>query len=158
VAQRLTNAEPALQPRHRAHLDQKLLPHQPVDHQQRVGRIGAAGEQARELARAILHEFRNVLRVHQIGGEVDDVGEACALRGERDAEIGKDLGALCVEVGGRPAVAVSADLAGDEQELRRFDARDVRILPERLAEAVGVEHLNAGHRALRNDRCGGVAE
>jgi len=32
---------------------------------------------------------------------------------------------LPVEVGGRPAVAVGADLAGDEQELRRFDARDL---------------------------------
>ena len=115
----------SLHRRHRAHLDQKLLPHQPVDHKQRVGRIGAAGEQARELAHAVLHEFRDVLRVHQIGGELDDVGEACALRGERGAEIGKDLGALRVEVGGRPAVAVDADLAGDEQELRRLDACDV---------------------------------
>ena len=50
-----------------------------------------------------------------------------------------------VEVGRGLAVAVGADLARDEQELRRLHARDLRILPERLAEAVGVEDLDVGH-------------
>jgi hypothetical protein len=60
------------------------------------------------------------------------------LRGERGVEIGKDMRALRVEIGRRPAVAVDTDLAGDKQELRRLDACDVRILPEWLAEAVGL--------------------
>src|SRR5262244_3799577 len=53
-----------------------------------------------------------------------------ALRSEGGTEIGKDVGALRIEAGGRPAVAVNADLAGDEQELRCLDPRDMRILPE----------------------------
>src|SRR5262249_59861437 len=87
----------------------------------------------------------DILRVHQVGGELNHVGEIRALRSEGGTEIGKDLGALRIEAGGRPVVAVNADLAGDEQELRCLDPRDMRILPERAAEAVGVDHLNAGH-------------
>src|SRR5262249_59683970 len=71
--------------------------------------------------------------------------QTCALRGERGAEIGKDLGALRVEVGRCLTVGGGADLAGDEKKLRRLDARDMRILPKRLTEAVGVDHLNARH-------------
>jgi len=55
-----------LQRRDRAHFDQKLLLHQTVDHEQRVGWIGAAGEQFWEFAGAVGHEFRNVLGVHEI--------------------------------------------------------------------------------------------
>jgi len=79
------------------------------------------------------------------------------LRPQARREIGEDLGALRVEIGGRPAVAGCADLAGDEQEFRRLDARDVRILAKRLAEAVGVEHLNVGH-GRSDHQCSGIAE
>src|ERR1700722_9120889 len=57
----------------RAHLDQKLLAHQAVDDEQRVGRIAAARKQARKFARAELGEFPDVLRVNEIARELDDV-------------------------------------------------------------------------------------
>src|SRR6185436_8336918 len=47
------------------------------------------------------------------------------------------------------AVAVNANLAGDEDEFRRLDAREVRILAKRLAERIGVEDLDVSHRQLR---------
>ena len=83
--------------------------------------------------------------MHEIGRELDQIGEARALRGKRRADIGEHQAALRVEIGRRLAVLVGADLAGDEQKLRRLNARELRILPERLAEAVGVENLNIGH-------------
>jgi hypothetical protein len=52
---------------------------------------------------------------------------------------------LRVEAARGLALLVSADLPGDEQKFRRLDPRQLRILPERLAEAVGIENLNAGH-------------
>jgi hypothetical protein len=70
---------------------------------------------------------------------------------ERRADIGEDQTALRVEIGRRLAVLVGADLAGDEQKFRRFDAGQLRILPERLAEAVGVENLN--RHWLKLPRC-----
>jgi hypothetical protein len=57
----------------------KLLAHQAVDDKQRVGRIAAARKQARIFARAVFHEFPDVLRVHEIARELDDVGKARAL-------------------------------------------------------------------------------
>ena len=78
--------------------------HQPIDDEERVGRIGAALEQLREFARAIDHEFRNVLRMHEIGGELDEIGKARALRGERRADIGEDEPALRIEIRRRLAV------------------------------------------------------
>ena len=83
------------------------------------------------------------------GRELDQVGEARALRGKRCADIGEHQRALRVEIGRSFAVLVGADLAGDEQELRRFDSGDLRILPERLAEAVGVEDLELAWSAPR---------
>ena len=64
------------------------------------------------------------------------------------ADIGKHLGALAFEIGGRLAAFVHPDLAGDEQELRRLDAGDVRIGRDRPAESVGVEKLDIGHEQL----------
>ncbi len=142
--------------RHRADLDQKLLAYQAVDDEQRVGRIGAAGEQAREFARAVLRELRDVLGMHEIARELDDVAKVRALRGERRADVGEHLRALAVEIGWRLAVPVVADLSGDEQKLRRLDARDVRISRERLAEAVWIEHLDIGHGRLREVVVGGA--
>jgi hypothetical protein len=108
-----------LQRRDRAHLDQELLAHQAVDDQERVGRISGTLEQFGKFARAIGHELGDVLRVHEIGREFDEIGEACTLRGERGANIGEDEPALRVEIRRRLAVLVGADLAGNEQKFRR---------------------------------------
>src|SRR5256885_14383501 len=59
-----------LERRNGLHLDQKRLLHQPVDHQQRVGRIGSVREEIRKRALAVDHEFRNVLGVHEVSGEL----------------------------------------------------------------------------------------
>src|SRR6185312_9187376 len=58
------------------HLDQRRLQHQPVDHQERVRRIEAVRKHLREFAQAILHEVRDVLRVHEIGRELYDIAPA----------------------------------------------------------------------------------
>src|ERR1041385_5877496 len=56
-----TNAATMLQRRNGLHLDQERLLHQPVDHQERVRRIGAIGKEFRKFALAVGHELRNVL-------------------------------------------------------------------------------------------------
>ena len=94
-------------------------------------------------------EMRDVLRVHQIGRELDDVGKARALRLQRRADVGEGLGALRIEVGRGLAVLSGADLSGDEQELGRLHAGDLRILPQRFAEAVGIQVLDLRHGRLR---------
>src|SRR6478672_2375147 len=86
--------------------------------------------------------------MHQIGGELDDVVEARALGGERRADVGEGLCALAVEIRRGLAVLAGADLPRDEQELRGLHPRDLRVLPERLAEAVGVEDFDVGHGSL----------
>ncbi len=53
----------------------------------------------------------------QVACECDDVGKTCALRGERRADVGKNLRALALEIGGYLAVLFVADLPGDEQKL-----------------------------------------
>src|SRR5262249_49684164 len=63
-------------------------------------------------------------------------------------DVGEGLRALAFEVGRGLAVLAGANLAGDEQELRRLDPGDLRILPKRLAQAVGVENLDVGHCSL----------
>ena len=85
--------------------------------------------------------------MHEIGRELDHVGEARALRHQRRLDIGEDLPALRVEVVGADDLAalVRRQLAGDEQELGRLDARDLRILSERLAERVRIENFDLGH-------------
>src|SRR5437016_6120962 len=55
------SAATMLERRNGLHLDQKRFLHQPVDHQQCVGRIGAVGKKLWKLALAIGHELRNVL-------------------------------------------------------------------------------------------------
>src|SRR5262249_24376751 len=102
-------------------------------------------------AQPILHELRNILRVHQVGRELDDVSPARADRFKRRFDIREGLHALGVEiaVADQLAVAVDANLAGDEDEFRRLDAREMRVLTKRLAERVGVEELDVSHRQLR---------
>src|SRR5260370_41235839 len=85
------------QRRDRADFDQKFFAHQPVDDEQRIGRIGGAFEQLGDFARALGHEFRYVLRMHEIGGELDEIGEARGLQGERRPDIAEDEPALRVE-------------------------------------------------------------
>src|SRR5262249_44793660 len=104
------------------------------------------GKQPREFAVAPRHQAGDVLRVHQVGGELDHVVERGALGGQRRAEVLERQRALLVEVGRGLAVAPHPDLAGDEQKLRRLDPRDVRVGAERLAQAVRVETFDLGHR------------
>ena len=134
-----------LQRRHRLHLDQQIFAHQAVDDEKRVRRKGAAGKQPWEFARPVGGKLGDILRMHQIAGEGDDVGEARALRGERGADLREHQRALRLEIGRRLAVLADADLAGNEQKLRSFDARDIRIRRRRLGHAVGIETLDRGH-------------
>src|SRR4051812_33987912 len=54
---------PGLERRDSLHLDQESLLDQAVHDEQGVGRIGLVREHLREFAQAVLHEFRDVLRV-----------------------------------------------------------------------------------------------
>src|ERR1019366_186320 len=72
---------------------------------------------------------------------------AGADRFQRRLDIGESLHALGVEiVADDLAVLVDADLPRDENEFRRLHAGEMRVLPERLAERVGIENLDVGHR------------
>src|SRR5258708_11725063 len=119
--------------------DQELLLDEAVDDQQGVGRVCAIGKQARELAQPPGHEFRDVLRVHEVGGELHDVAPAGAGGFQRLGDLGEGAAALRVER------IAGGEHAGDEEVLGRFYARDVRILAERLAERVDVVDLDVRH-------------
>jgi len=138
-------SRPRLQRSDRGDFDQQILAHQAVDDEQRIRRKGSAGKQAREFARPIGGKFRDVLRMHEVAGEGDNVGKSRALRGERRANRFEDERALRLEIGRRLAVLVGADLAGDEQIVRSLYARDVRIRRERFRHGVGVETLDGRH-------------
>src|SRR5262249_34951491 len=134
-----------LQRRDRAHFDQELLAYQAVDDQERVRRISGALEQFGKFARAIGHELGDVLRMHEIGREFDEIGGAWALRGRSRADGGGAARAWPVGIRRRPVGCVGAGLAGDEQKFRRrLGAGWLRILSQRLAEAVRVENLDIG--------------
>src|SRR5882672_7054520 len=103
----------------------------------------------RELARAVGHEFRDVLRMHEIRRELHNIAPAGAHRRERRADIGEDLGTLRLEVAVADNVAagVGGELAGDEDEFaRRLDPRDLRILTEWLSQSRRIEDGDLGHR------------
>src|SRR5262249_24454065 len=88
--------------------------------------------------------------MHEVGRELNDVSPVRALRAKRRLDVGEDLAALGVEIARTDdaAVLVSGQLPGDEQELRRFDARDLRVLTHRLSENAGVHDLDFGHVGL----------
>jgi len=54
--------------------------------------------------------------MHEVGRELDHVGEPRALRFQRGLDVGEDLSALRIEVVGADglAAALGRDLAGDE--------------------------------------------
>jgi hypothetical protein len=52
-----------------------------------------------------------------------------------------------IAVAGELAVFGDANLAGDVDEFRRLDAGNLRVLPERLAERVGIENLDVSRRS-----------
>src|SRR5205085_11158709 len=129
------------------HLDQELLLNEAIDDEQRVRRIGAVGKKRRELALAPGHEARDVLRAHEVGRELYDVGPSGARRFQRLADLREDAAALRIEIAAR------REHAGDEEELRRLDAREVRVLAEGFAQRADVVDLDLGHqRFLRSWR------
>src|SRR5690242_5842739 len=67
AAKSASAARTKLQRRNGLHLDQEGLADEPVDHQQRIGRIGAVREKRRKDSLAEGHELRNVLAVHHVG-------------------------------------------------------------------------------------------
>jgi hypothetical protein len=85
--------------------------------------------------------------VHEIGRELDHIGEVSALRFQRGFDIGENLPALGVEIGfaHELATAIGCHLAGDEQELGRLDTGDLGVLAERLAQHIGVVDRDLGH-------------
>ncbi len=58
--------------------------------------------------------------MHKVGGELDDVGERGALRGQRQADVAKVCAHCASKSAPVAAVLVGADLAGDEQEFGRL--------------------------------------
>src|SRR5581483_2486921 len=82
------------------------------------------------------------------GGELDDIPPAGTDRLQRGLAVGEHLDALSVEIvdADDPALAVGRKLARDVDRFRRLDPRDLRVLPERLAEHVRAEDLDLGHR------------
>src|SRR5881396_156482 len=129
----------SLERRDRLHFEQVLLAQQAVDDEQRVGRIGAVREHAGEFAQPELHEFRDVLRVHQVGGELHYVRPAGAGRFQRFLDLGEHAGALRVEV------VAGRQHAGNEKEFTGLDPGHVRVLAERLAQGVNVVDADVCH-------------
>src|SRR3954466_5333550 len=125
------------------HLDQELLLYEAIDDQQGVRRVGAAREKLREFTQAPGHELRDVLRVHEVSGELDDVRKSGAGRFQRFGDLREDAAALGVEIG------TGRQHAGDKKKFVRLYPRQVRVLAERLAERVDVRDLDVGHQLLR---------
>ena len=123
-------------------LDQELLLNQAVDDQQRVRRVLAVGKHLRVLALAPAVELRGVLRVHQEGGELHHVLPAAARGLQRFLDLRIHGRALRVEAVAR------REHAGDVKRLAAFDARDVGIGADGLAQRVDVVDLDLGHSWL----------
>src|SRR3954470_12278378 len=87
--------------------------------------------------------------MYEIGRELDDVGEAGVLRFERRLDVGEDLPALRVEVvlAHAGAAFLRRHLPGDKQTLGGINACDLRVLPERLTQRLGVVKSDVGHAA-----------
>jgi hypothetical protein len=136
-----------LERRHSLYFDQQRFLYKPVDHQQRVGWIGPVRKHFRKFTQAVLHEFRNILRVNQVSRELHDISPAGADRFQCGLDIGKGLHALGVEIVDAHDLAVPIDthLTCDEDEFRGLHAGEMRILPQWLAERVRVENLDVSH-------------
>ena len=95
--------------------------------------------------------------MHHVGRELDDISPARADRLQRRLDIRKGLHALGVEiaVADKLAVAVDANLAGNKKEFRCLHAREVRVLPQRLAERIGIDKPDVRHRSS-SIACGSV--
>src|SRR5215813_13613667 len=100
---RSCRAQPTSQRRDGRHLDQQRLLHEAVDDQQRVGWIAPARKHARKFAQPKLHEFRDVLGMHEIGRELDHIAEVRTLRFQRGLDVGENL-----PVKWRPTAAASS--------------------------------------------------
>ena len=107
------------------HLDQEFFLHQAVHHQQGIRRRGAIGEKFWDLAQAVGHEIRDVLAVHEVGGELYDITPTGTFGGEGFFDIAEDLGALGIEIANSDGVAVlvGGQRSGDEEKLRSLDPR-----------------------------------
>ena len=111
------NRRDALDHRDRLDLDQELLLHQPVDDEERVRRVFVVGEHLWIVLLAPLIEPRDVLRVHEEGGELHHIAPAAGGGLERLLDLRIDRRALRFEgFAGR-------DDAGDVQRLAALDAR-----------------------------------
>ena len=102
-------------------LEHEVFLHQAIDDEQRVGRIKRPFENCRKQRCTRRHERRDVLRMDQVGRELDDVVESHAHALEDGAEVVEDLRELALEVPGADDAAVRTDgqLAGDEEERPR---------------------------------------
>jgi len=97
-------------------LDQELFADQPIDHQQRIGRILTARIYPGEEFLANRHERFDVLRMHEVGGEFGDIGEAKPFGFKCVPQIVEDLAHLGREVAFANQFPgfVDCELAGDE--------------------------------------------
>ena len=129
---------------YRLDLDQELLLHQPVDDQKRVRRILRAAEELRKQRRPDLHEGLDILGMHHVGRELDDVVEAESGAFQDRAQIVENLAHLGPEVVLADDAAVEPDrkLAGDVQCSAGGDRRGVRV--EALGRA-GVRQIQIGN-------------
>src|SRR6516164_7471883 len=91
--------------------------------------------------------------MHEIGRELDDVGERGVLGHKRRLDIRKDLGALDIEIAQPHAFSffVCRHLTRDEQKLRCFDACNLRILAKRLSQGWRIMDGNLRHVAPCGD-------
>src|SRR6185437_104450 len=150
---------------HCFNLDEELLFHQAVDDEQGVRRVERAAEELGKQRRSQRHEALDVLRVHEIGGELHDIVEAEAKAREHRAQVVEHLSALPVEtaLADDAAGMIERTLAGDEIPRPGLDQRHMRIEALRRPRGLGVDVLHElRHALLRSSEraagCGGPAE
>ena len=110
-------ASAPLQGSDRLHFHQEALLHKSIDDQQCVGRVDSIGEIARKVPLAEVHEFRNVLRMNQIGRKLDNALPPAADGRERSFDVAKHLPALRVKIilANNGAGNVGCQLTRDEE-------------------------------------------
>src|SRR4029077_11632766 len=86
-----------LECRNGLNFDAKLFVGQRTDDEQCAGRISLVGEEPGKFALAVSRESRNIGAVHEVRGEMHDIGEAGTNACECSLDVAIDLIALPVE-------------------------------------------------------------
>jgi hypothetical protein len=131
-------------------LNEERFLDEPVDNQERVGRIDAVRKKARKFPLPKSHELGDILGVHEVSRELHDMTPACSGGSEGCLDVLEHLGALGIEIILADEVPgpIGREHAGDEKVLIGLDPCYVGVLSQGLSQGVGVINRELGHGVI----------